>query len=113
MKVLCHVLRQNSGQPPRWAEYPVEVNDGATVLDLLHCVSGKDPSLAYTAHHCKLGICAGCLMVIDGQRRLACRTMVKAAEIRIEPIPGLPVIKDLAVDLLPLSQKGAAAGPEE
>jgi succinate dehydrogenase / fumarate reductase iron-sulfur subunit len=113
MKVICRVLRQNPGGPPHWAQYHAEVEEGATVLDLLRSISGQDPGLAYTAHHCKLGICAGCRMVINGRKRLACRTLVQSPQIRLEPVPGLPVIKDLLADLLappphpiPLPPKG-------
>jgi hypothetical protein len=56
MKVICRVLRQTPDDPPRWAEYHAEVEEGATVLDLLRSISRQDPGLAYTAHHCKLGI---------------------------------------------------------
>jgi succinate dehydrogenase/fumarate reductase-like Fe-S protein len=113
MKVSCRVLRQNPGGPPHWAQYQAEVEEGATVLDLLRSISRQDPGLAHTAHHCKLGICAGCRMVINGRKRLACRTLVRSPQIRLEPAPGLPVIKDLLVDLLappphpiPLPPKG-------
>jgi succinate dehydrogenase/fumarate reductase-like Fe-S protein len=101
MKVICRVLRQNPGGPSHWAQYHAEVEEGATVLDLLRSISRQDPGLAYTAHHCKLGICAGCRMVINGHKRLACRTLVRSPQIRLEPVPGLPVIKDLLADLLP------------
>jgi len=108
MKVTCEILRQNPGEPSRWVQYQVEVEEGATVLDLLRSISRQDPRLAYTTHHCKLGICAGCLMVIDGRRRLACRTLVQSSPIRLEPVAELPLIKDLAVDLLPLAKKGSS-----
>jgi succinate dehydrogenase/fumarate reductase-like Fe-S protein len=113
MKVICRILRQSPGEDPRWAEYHAEVGDGATVLDLLRSISRQDPALAYTAHHCKLGICAGCRMVINGRKRLACRTLVRSPQIRLEPFPGLPVIKDLLVDLLASPKKGVSSGKKE
>ena len=113
MKVICRILRQSPGEDPRWAEYHAEVGDGATVLDLLRSISRQDPALAYTAHHCKLGICAGCRMVINGRKRLACRTLVRSPQIRLEPFPGLPVIKDLLVDLLASPKKRVSSGKKE
>ena len=105
MKVICRVLRQTPGDLPHWAEYHAEVEDGATVLDLLRSISRQDPGLAFTAHHCKLGICAGCRMVINGRKGLACRTVVRSSQVRLQPVPGLPVIKDLLVDLLASPKK--------
>ncbi len=101
MKVTCRVLRQNAGGPPHWVQYHAELEEGSTVLDLLRSISRQAPGLAYTAHHCKLGICTGCRMVINGRKRLACRTLVQSPEVRLEPVSGYPVIKDLVVDLLP------------
>lgn len=112
MKVVCHVLRQNPGETPRWMRYDVEVIEGATVLDLLRSISQRDLGLAYTAHHCKTGICGGCNLLIDGRRRLACRTLVKSPEIRLEPVPGLPLIKDLLVDLFAWQQRNLPQGRE-
>ena len=105
MKVICRVLRQNPSGPPHWVQYQAEVEEGSTVLDLLRSISRQDPGLAYTAHHCKLGICAGCRMVINGRKRLACRTLVRSSRIQLEPAPGLPAIKDLLVDLLASPRK--------
>lgn len=105
-RVVCHVKRQNPGEDARWARYEVEIEEGATVLDLMRTINREDPGLAHTTHHCKLGICSACVMVIDGRRRLACRTLVTSPEIRLEPVPGLPLIKDLLVDLLPLHEGG-------
>jgi len=105
-RVVCDVKRQAPGEDARWARYEVEMPEGATVLDLVRSISREDSGLAHTTHQCKLGICAGCVMVIDGRRRLACRTLVTSPEIRLEPAPGLPLIKDLLVDLLPLHEGG-------
>lgn len=90
----------------------VEVIEGATVLDVLRSISQQDPALAHTMHHCKTGICGGCTLIIDGRQQLACRTLVKSPEIRLEPVPGLPLIKDLLVDLLPLRRKELSQGSE-
>ncbi|GEM_PF-1028155 len=103
-RVVCHIRRQSPGEEARWARYEVEIGEGATVLDLLRSIGREDPGLAHTTHHCKMGICSACVMVIDGHRRLACRTLVSSPEIRLEPAPGLPLIKDLLVDQLPLHE---------
>ena len=108
MKVSCRVKKQNPGEAPRWASYEMEIPEGASIMDLLQEISRQDADLAFTAHHCKVGICAGCTMLIDGKRRLACRTLVTSPEISLEPVPGVPLIKDLLVDLFALQQKGGS-----
>jgi succinate dehydrogenase / fumarate reductase iron-sulfur subunit len=108
MNVVCHIRRQEPGKTARWVRYEVAVEEGATVLDLLHIISCVEPDLAYTVHHCKTGVCGGCRMVINGKQRFACRSLVKDFEIRLEPAPGAPIIKDLLVDFLAASRKGAA-----
>ena len=106
MKVSCRVKKQNPGEASRWASYEIEISEGASIIDLLQEISKQDAELAFTAHHCKVGVCAGCTILIDGKRRLACRTLVTSPEIRLEPVPGVPLIKDLLVDLFALQQKG-------
>jgi len=105
MMVDCHILRGKLGEKPRWHRYLIDVTEGSTVLEVLHMIRQLDPGLAYTVHHCKMGVCGGCMMVINGRKRLACRTLVNQSELRIEPVPGLLVIKDLLVDLFAMHQK--------
>jgi succinate dehydrogenase/fumarate reductase-like Fe-S protein len=105
MRVSCRVKKQNPGEASRWASYEIEISEGASIIDLLQEISKQDIELAFTAHHCKVGICGGCTMLINGTKRLACRTIVTAPAIRLEPAPGVPLIKDLLVDLFALQQK--------
>ncbi len=113
MKVLLHLKRRmSSAAQPYSASYEVDVREGSTVLELLHCLSGREPGLAYSTHHCKMGVCGGCTMLINGRKGLACRTFVTGPELYLEPAPGLPVIKDLLVDLLPLQKGDSPALPK-
>jgi succinate dehydrogenase / fumarate reductase iron-sulfur subunit len=52
---------------------------------------------------CAHGICGSDAMRINGVNRLACRALVRdvGAKIQLEPILGLPVLKDLVVDMEP------------
>lgn len=112
MKVSCQIRRQEPGGNPWWERYEVEIRDGSTAMDLLHAIAGRDPGLAFPPHHCKMGICSACSLLIDGRQRLACRTLVSAPEIRLEPIPGSPLIKDLLVDFLAWQEKLLTLGKE-
>lgn len=74
------------------------------ILDLLEYVRGYiDGTLAFR-RSCAHGICGSDAMRINGKNRLACKTLVKdinSAQITVEPILGLEVIKDLIVDQEP------------
>jgi succinate dehydrogenase / fumarate reductase iron-sulfur subunit len=74
-----------------------------SVLDLLHQIHDEqDGTLAYR-YSCRGAICGTCSMMINGTARLACKTPVKellaeGSSIFVEPLTGVPVIKDLVVD---------------
>ncbi len=88
---------------PYWAEYQVDVDPHERVLDALNAVKWRlDGSLAFR-RSCSHGICGSDAMEINGLNRLACKYLVRDAgqHIRIEPLPGFPVVKDLIVDLRP------------
>ena len=106
MNIVCYIRRQEPTKKARWVRYAATMEEGATVLDLLHTISCNEPGLAYTVHHWKTGICGGCRMVINGKQRFACRSLVTASEIRLEPVTEFPVIKDLLVDFI-------ASSPED
>jgi succinate dehydrogenase / fumarate reductase iron-sulfur subunit len=71
------------------------------VLDALNTVKWQhDGRLAYR-RSCAHGVCGSDAMRINGRNALACKTLIKSAgaRITIEPVLGLPVIKDLIVDM--------------
>ena len=73
------------------------------VLDLLHFVKwNQDGSLVFR-RSCAHGICGSDAMLINGANRLACKVLVRdlGANITVEPLRGLPVARDLAVDMEP------------
>jgi succinate dehydrogenase / fumarate reductase iron-sulfur subunit len=86
---------------PHWEDYRVTVDEGDRVLDALHQVRWyQDGSLAFR-RSCAHGVCGSDAMVINGANRLACVLLVRdvGAEITVEPLRGLPVLKDLVVDM--------------
>lgn len=91
---------------PYWQEYVLHCDYTWVVLDALEAIRSKqDPSLAYR-RVCRHGICGSCAMNINGLNRLACETRLAdlPPEIKIKPLPGFPVIRDLVVDLTRLYQ---------
>src|SRR4030042_785149 len=105
MQVTLHIRRYNPELDARSHEetYAVEADPNDQVLDLLNRVKWtQDGSLSYR-RSCGHGICGSDAMRINGGNRLACKVLVKdvGSEIRIEPLLGLAVLKDLIVDMKP------------
>jgi len=72
------------------------------VLDALHLAKDQDPSLSYR-RSCREGVCGSDGMNINGKNGLACVTplseAVKRNKLTLRPMPGLPVVRDLIVDM--------------
>ena len=92
----------DDGQNPHIDTYTVDMDKcGPMVLDaLIKIKNEQDPTLTFR-RSCREGICGSCAMNIDGVNTLACLKScgdVKG-DIRIYPLPHMPVIKDLVPDL--------------
>ena len=72
------------------------------VLDVLEILKAEDATLVYR-RSCREGVCGSDGMNISGRNGLACITpiseVIKNNKIIIRPLPGLPVIRDLVVDM--------------
>jgi len=100
------ILRYNPevDREPHPESYEVTGREGWTVLDALHEIKWKkDGSLAFR-RSCRHGICGSCAMTVDGKNRLACETQLDTLPpaFAVEPLRGLPVIKDLVVEMEPI-----------
>jgi len=109
MKVKVKIRRFNpeKDRKPHWAEYVVDAEPMDRVLDLLVQIKGyQDGSLTFR-RSCAHGVCGSDALVINGHNRLACKVLVQdvGKHVTIEPLRGLPVIKDLAVDMEPFFRK--------
>ena len=90
---------------PRMQDYTLESEDGRDMmlLDALMRLKEKDPTLAFR-RSCREGVCGSDGINMNGKNGLACITPVSALgngkqKIVIRPLPGLPVIRDLVVDM--------------
>jgi succinate dehydrogenase / fumarate reductase, iron-sulfur subunit len=72
------------------------------VLDVLELLKAQDPSIAYR-RSCREGVCGSDGMNMNGKNGLACITAlsetVKNNKLVLRPLPGLPVVRDLVVDM--------------
>ena len=107
MDVTLKIRRYNPevSEEATWETYTVPGRPTDRVLDALHTVKWElDGSLTFR-RSCAHGVCGSDAMRINGRNRLACKTLLKdvnpGKEITVEPIQGLPVLKDLVVDMEP------------
>ncbi|MGK7344257.1 MAG: succinate dehydrogenase/fumarate reductase iron-sulfur subunit [Candidatus Nitrospinota bacterium M3_3B_026] len=94
-----------SGEPPRYQDYELEIEPGATLLNCLNRIKAEqDASLTYRMS-CGSAICGSCAMRANGHALLACKTqaagLVRDGVIQVDPIGNFEVIRDLVVDLEP------------
>lgn len=115
MQVTVKILRFNPevDKKQHWETYTVEAQPFDQILDVLHQVKWYQDGTLTLRRSCGHGICGSDAMVINGRNRLACKTLVKhtGAKITVEPIRGLPVIKDLVVNMEPFFAKYRAVMP--
>jgi len=107
MDVTVKILRYNPevADEAEWKSYQVTAEPTDRVLDALHKIKWDlDGSLTFR-RSCAHGVCGSDAMRINGKNRLACKTLLKdvnpSEPITVEPIKGLPVLKDLVVDMEP------------
>ena len=89
---------------PYWEEFQLtDVEQTDRVLELLHRVKWEQDGTLTLRRACAHGICGSDAVRINGVNRLACKILVRdvGTKIQIEPILGLPVLKDLVVDMEP------------
>ena len=88
---------------PYWQEFPVSIEDNATVLDALIKVREEMDGTLSLRCSCRSSICGSCTMRVNGHACLACKTQARGVlnrnnTIVVEPAGVMPVVKDLVVD---------------
>ena len=105
MEVTVKIFRYNPEKDTRghYETYTVDAHENDRILDVLELIKGhKDGSLSFR-RSCAHGVCGSDAMRINGRNRLACKVLVRdvGANITVEPMLGLPIKKDLIVDMEP------------
>jgi succinate dehydrogenase / fumarate reductase iron-sulfur subunit len=96
--------RDESGQPknPRIDRFEIDMDNCAPmVLDALIKIKDEVDSSLTFRRSCREGICGSCSMNIDGTNTLACLKPISEVkgDVKIYPLPHMPVVKDLVPDL--------------
>lgn len=105
-----------SDMKPHWEEYSVEADPNDRLLDALHNIKWYEDGTLTLRRSCAHGICGSDAMMINGRNRLACKVIMREVSkesnpIVVEPLRGLPVVKDLVVDMEGFFAKYRAVKP--
>ena len=104
MKISIYRFDPDKDESPRMEEMELDLPAGRDlmVLDVLELVKAQDPSIAYR-RSCREGVCGSDGINMNGRNGLACITPVSEAaprgKLTLRPLPGLPVVRDLVVDM--------------
>lgn len=107
MKIEFSIYRYNPDvdNMPRMQDYSLEIAKGRDMmlLDALIQLKEKDPTLAFR-RSCREGVCGSDGLNMNGKNGLACITPLSALcrdkkKVVVRPLPGLPVVRDLIVDM--------------
>ncbi|MEW5770821.1 MAG: succinate dehydrogenase iron-sulfur subunit [Pseudomonadota bacterium] len=86
---------------PYMQDYELDIEpEGKMLLDAILLIKEQDETLS-VRRSCREGVCGSDGMNINGRNGLACVTPLKDLKqpIELRPLPGLPVIRDLVVDM--------------
>ncbi|MHA2054021.1 MAG: succinate dehydrogenase/fumarate reductase iron-sulfur subunit [Candidatus Hodarchaeales archaeon] len=99
---------------PYWDSFELDCDDGTTVLIAIQEIIAKQDGSIAMRYNCRAGVCGSCAVLVNKKYELACETLVlqlKKKEIKLEPLPFFPVIKDLVVDMSQFYEKLLAIEP--
>lgn len=104
--MLVSIYRYNpeKDDAPYMQDYEIDLPEGKDlmVLDVLNLLKAQDPSISYR-RSCREGVCGSDGMNMSGKNGLACITPVseaiKKGKLVLRPLPGLPVVRDLVIDM--------------
>ena len=99
---------------PTWESFEVPYRREWMVLDGLNYIKDHlDGSLSYR-WACRMGVCGSCGMMVNGKPLLTCATYIEdllPGPVRVAPLRGFPVIRDLVTDLMDFLRKLRSVKP--
>ncbi len=101
MRFLIYRYDPQAGGEPRMQEYLLDgIRPGMMLRDALLRIKEQDESLAFR-HSCGEGVCGSDALNINGRNGLGCITPLQGLKepVEVRPLPGMPVIRDLVVDM--------------
>ena len=110
MQVSIYRYNPDVDEVPVMRDMNIDLPEGKDlmVLDVLDLLKAEDPSLTYR-RSCREGVCGSDGINMNGRNGLACITPVsevaKRGKLILRPLPGLPVVRDLVVDMTQFYQQ--------
>ena len=117
MQVTFRILRYNpeKDNQPHFQDFTIEANPTMTVLDVLHQIKWNIDGTLSFRRSCAHGICGSDGMKINGKNGLACATLLKELNMKkpitVEPLPSMPIVKDLIIDMSDFYKKSETIKP--
>lgn len=116
MEMRFRILRfdPETGETPYYQSYTVAAEPHERILDCLNRIRWEqDGSLAFRMS-CAHGVCGSDGLRLNGRCAVACQKLVReyaGAEVVVEPLPTLRVLKDLVVDMEPFFRRVESVRP--
>ena len=113
MKFRIYRYHPESGERPHMQDVGLDIDPaGKMLLDALLAIKAEDETLSLR-RSCREGVCGSDAVNVNGKNRLACITPLTELKepIEVRPLPGLPVIRDLIVDMEPFYKQYRSIKP--
>jgi len=113
MKFRLYRFDPESGKAPFMQDVELDIDPaGKMLLDALLAIKAQDETLSLR-RSCREGVCGSDALNVNGKNRLACITPLSELKqpIEVRPLPGLPVIRDLIVDMEPFYRQYRSIKP--
>lgn len=115
MRFSIYRYNPETDKEPRMQDFDIDVAKHGLnmVLDVLLLIKNEMDETLTLRRSCREGVCGSDGMNINGKNRLACTTHLSSLTdpVVIRPLPGLPVIRDLVVDMSQFYQQYEKAKP--
>ncbi len=101
MEIRIYRYNPETDDSPYMQNYQLDsIADDAMLLDVLKAIKVQDETLSFR-HSCGEGVCGSDVVNVNGRNVLSCITAVSDLKqpIAIRPLPSMPVIRDLVVDM--------------
>ena len=100
------IWRGRDKREGRWETHEVPFERGQSVLDGLRWIRiHHDPTLAIRYSCTNANTCKECMVQVDGETVYACTARLQAREMRVEPLPNKPLVRDLVTEIAPPGER--------